>query len=108
MKIKVVNSENPLEHWSDIEDLNNKVVLDLGCGWIDHGHASTPEYFISRGASKVIGVDISDNEIQKLKEIYPEHTFILRMIDSANDFTDLISTYKPDFIKMDIEGAEVY
>jgi hypothetical protein len=108
MKTKVVHSENPLEHWSDIEDLDNKIVLDLGCGWIDHGHASTPDYFISRGASKVIGVDVSNNEIEKLKELYPEHIFILRMIDSADDFADLISTYKPDVIKMDVEGAEIY
>jgi hypothetical protein len=108
MKKKVVRSENPLEHWSDIEDLNQKVVLDLGCGWIDHGHLSTPAYFISRGAKKIIGVDISDVEIKKLKELYPEHTFILKMVNSANDFVDLINTYKPDFIKMDIEGAEVY
>lgn len=108
MKTKVVHSENPLEHWSDINDLDNKVVLDLGCGWIDHGHASTPNYFISRGASKIIGVDISGSEIEKLKELYPEHIFILKMVDSANDFADLISTYKPDFIKMDIEGAEIH
>ena len=108
METKVVYSENPLEHWSDIKNLDDKIVLDLGCGWIDHGHASTPEYFISRGASKVIGVDISDGEIEKLKEIYPEHIFILRMINSANDFIDLINMYKPDFIKMDIEGAEIY
>jgi predicted RNA methylase len=106
--IKVVTSENPIEHWSDIEDLKDKIVLDLGCGWIDHGHMSTPEYFISRGASKVIGIDITYSEIEKLKDLYPSHLFVCKTISSEIDFIDLISTYKPNVIKMDVEGAEIF
>ena len=108
MKTKIVNSENPLEHWSDIENLTDKVVLDLGCGWIDHGHASTPAYFISRGATKIIGVDCTQPEISKLQELYPSHIFICKMINSTSDLSDLINEYKPSLIKMDIEGAEIY
>lgn len=108
MNNKVVHSENPLEHWSDIENLEGKIVLDLGCGWINQGHASTPEYFISRGASKIVGVDISCGEINKLNEIYPTHTFICKGVNNAEDLSTLISEYRPQVIKMDIEGAEVH
>lgn len=108
MKTKIVNSENPLEHWSDIEDLRDRVVLDLGCGWIDHGHASTPEYFLSRGAKKIIGIDSTQSEINKLNEIYPYHIFICKTINSTEDLQEVITKYQPDFIKMDIEGAEIY
>lgn len=108
MKSKVVNSENPLEHWSDIQNVDGKVILDLGCGWINQGHSSTPEYFILRGASKIIGVDINQQEIEVLKTLYPEHIFIIQMINSSDDFDKLFNTYKPDVVKMDIEGAEVH
>lgn len=108
VKNKIVHSENPLEHWSDIENLEGKIVLDLGCGWINSGHASTPEYFISRGASKIVGVDISCDEIQKLSELYPSHTFICKSINSAEDFSSLIKEHHPQVIKMDVEGAEIH
>jgi len=107
VKTKIVHSENPLEHWSDITDLKNKCVLDLGCGWINQGFQSTPEYFLSRGASKIIGVDETCTEINSLTEIYPSHTFLCGKIDTADDLSNLIKTYKPEFIKMDIEGFEV-
>lgn len=103
---KVVHSENPLEHWSDITNLENKIVLDLGCGWLFQPFQSTPEYFLSRGASKIIGVDASCGEIQQLIQKYPDHVFICKPIKSAQDLIELLSTYKPSVIKMDIEGYE--
>jgi hypothetical protein len=108
MKTKIVNSENPLEHWSDIEEIKDKIILDLGCGWIDNGHMSTPEYFISRGASRVIGIDITCSEIERLTNLYPSHLFICKGISSDIDFSDLLNTHKPHLIKMDIEGAEIF
>jgi 2-polyprenyl-3-methyl-5-hydroxy-6-metoxy-1,4-benzoquinol methylase len=108
MKTKIVNSENPLEHWSDIEELKDKIILDLGCGWIDNGYMSTPEYFISRGASRVIGIDITCSEIERLTNLYPSHLFICKDISSDIDFSDLLNTHKPHLIKMDIEGAEIF
>jgi len=104
---KIVHSENPLEHWSDITNLTNKCVLDLGCGWIDVPYQSTTEYFLSRGASNIIGVDETCQEIEKLKQKYPSHTFLCQRISTASDLVFLIRTYKPNFIKMDIEGFEV-
>lgn len=104
--MKAIHSENPEEHWSDISDVDGKVVMDLGCGWLFQSFMSTPEYFISRGASKVIGVDVSCGEIEKLRELYPNHTFICTAIESSEDLMDLIKNYKPQVIKMDIEGYE--
>lgn len=106
MKRKVVNSENPIEHWSDIENVEGKIVMDLGCGWLFQEHESTPEYFINRGATHLIGVEASCGEIDKLKTLYPEQTFICKTITSADDLVELFTTYSPQVIKMDIEGYE--
>jgi hypothetical protein len=106
MKNKIIYSENPYEHWSDITDVSGKIVLDLGCGWINQGHESTTEYFIKRGAAKIIGVDINESEIQKLQAIYPNHVFICKAIETKTDLFDLIAQYKPEVVKMDIEGFE--
>lgn len=102
---KVVHSEDPLEHWSDITNLQDKVVLDLGCGWLFQPFQSTPEYFLSRGASKIIGVDASCGEIQQLNEKYPHHQFICKTITKVEDLLELLS-HQPQVIKMDIEGYE--
>jgi predicted RNA methylase len=106
MTTKVVGSENPLEHWNDIQDIENKVVLDLGCGWLFQPFQSTPEYFMSRGAKKIIGVDASCGEIEKLKQTYPDHSFVCKTILEFDDLVSLITEYKPQVIKMDIEGYE--
>jgi hypothetical protein len=106
MTTKVVHSENPLEHWNDITDLNGKVVLDLGCGWLFQPFQSTPEYFISRGAHLVIGIDVSCGEVEKLKENYPDHVFHCRAIEQVLHLSSLIELYNPQVIKMDIEGYE--
>ena len=105
---KVVHSENPLEHWSDLKEIQNKVVLDLGCGWLFQPHESTPEYIINRGASKVIGVDVACGEIEQLKEKYPEHVFICKAITSVESLLELLLEYRPEVIKMDIEGHEAH
>lgn len=107
MKTKVVNSEDPKEHWNDITNIENATILDLGCGWLFQPFESTPEFFINNKASKVIGVDCAGGEIAKLNETYPDHVFICKEINEANDLIDLINLYQPDIIKMDIEGYEI-
>ena len=106
MKTKVVNSENPIEHWSDITNIDNKIVMDLGCGWLFQPFQSTPEYFISRGAKLLIGVEADGGEVQKLQTLYPNHTFICKTILSETHLIELFWTYRPQVIKMDIEGYE--
>jgi hypothetical protein len=103
---KVVNSENPIEHWNDIQSVEDKVVMDFGCGWLFQQHESTPEYFINRGAKHLIGIEAACGEVEKLKELYPTHTFICKTIVSKDDIVELLKEYKPDTIKMDIEGYE--
>ena len=106
MTTKVVESENPIHHWSDVQNVEGKKVLDLGCGWLFQPFESTPEYFIKRGASKIIGVDSMCREITQLKETYPEHEFICKSILELDDLVSLITEHRPEVIKMDIEGYE--
>lgn len=49
---------------SMISNLKGKSVLDLGCG---DGHFS--KYCVENGAEKVIGVDISNNMIERANKI---------------------------------------
>lgn len=106
MTTKTIESENPIEHWGDIEKIKGRVVLDLGCGWLSQSFESTPQYFINRGAKTLIGVDASCEEIEKLKITFPEHIFICKTILNVKDLAILIEEYKPQLIKMDIEGQE--
>ena len=94
MTTKVVESENPLEHWNDIKSVEGKVVLDLGCGWLFQPFESTPQYFINRGAKKIIGVDAACGEIEKLNETFPDHTFVCKTILEFNDLVNLLDLDK--------------
>lgn len=51
-----------------LPDLNNKTVLDLGCGYGDHCIE-----FIKRGSRKVVGIDISEKmlEVAKIENNHP-------------------------------------
>lgn len=102
---KTIYSEYPSDHWGDVSDLTNKIVLDLGCGW--QHIPTTIEYFIGKRASKIIGVDINCNEIEEYKKRYPDHIFICSKIDSGEDIIKLLVEYQPQMVKIDIEGFEV-
>jgi hypothetical protein len=106
MNTKIVNSEDPKEHWNDIKKVDGMIVMDLGCGWLFQPHESTPEYFINRGAKLVVGIDAAGGEIQQLTEKYPDHIFICKDISTKNDLCELFDEYMPDVVKMDIEGYE--
>lgn len=108
MTKKIVESENPLDHWSDIKSVEGKVVLDLGCGWLSNLFESTPQYFINRGAKKIIGVDASCVDIDKLNQAFPDHNFVCKTISNFDDLVGLITDNKPQVIKMDIEGQEYH
>lgn len=94
-----ITSEEPEIHWPFLK-VKDKVVLDLGCG-IFYSQIATPDWFVNEGAKKVIGVDLGDNN--------PEHfIYHKKAISSKFHLLELIEEYKPDVIKCDIEGAEVY
>lgn len=109
-----LDNENSEEHWKFV-NVNNKVVLDLGCGrWnkvekVEDFWLTTPEHFISKGASKVIGVDIDPIEIEWFKNKFNDdsrYIFLLHPINNSDDLKILYNNYKPQCVKFDIETAE--
>jgi SAM-dependent methyltransferase len=95
-----INSEEPKEHWSFL-DIPGKIVLDLGCGKF-YSSLSTAQWFLDEGAAKVIGVDISKEEIDD-----PKYVGYGKPITSKEDLEYFLH-YMPEIIKCDIEGAEKY
>lgn len=105
----IITSENPKEHWGFLH-VQDKVVLDLGCG-INSEHTPTPCHFIiERGASKVIGVDSDPQSYQWYKMNYNVQNFIcyMDMVDRYEKMEYYFDYFKPQVVKMDIEGAEIY
>ena len=94
-----IGSEEPIDHWGFL-DVKDKVILDLGCSPF-HSSISTPQYFIEKGASKVIGIDLGYMQWTNDKLI-----MIPMTIQNTKQIQDLLAIYKPDIIKADIEGAE--
>jgi|GEM_PF-1448210 SAM-dependent methyltransferase len=109
----LIKSENSSDHWNQL-DVSDKVVLDLGCGFwdVDDIQESSPIYFKKKGAKKIIGVDLNENDIKVLKDYFPEHfkgdgsEFLVKKITKTNDLLELITKYNIESIKCDIEGFE--
>lgn len=104
-----VESEHPDHHWCFLP-VKDQVVLDLGCGFhlIQPGWENTPEYFVNRGAKKVIGIDPQENDIKILTEKLPDQIFIKDYIDSPEKVEHYINSYGVTALKMDIEKREVH
>jgi SAM-dependent methyltransferase len=99
--MKNINTEEPDIHWGFL-DIKDKTILDLGCGrW--YSSISTAEWFLNKGAKKVIGVDLSALSIEDER-----FTMKVEGISSTEQLQSLINQYLPDVIKCDIEGAELY
>jgi hypothetical protein len=110
---ELIDSENSSVHWKHL-DVTEKIVLDLGCGLWDvyDIKESSPVYFKSKGAKRIIGVDLSENDISTLKDYFHEHfegdgsEFLVKKITSTKDLLELITKYQIESIKCDIEGFE--
>lgn len=99
--MKGITGEYPSKHWYFL-DIKDKTVMDLGCGkWMSD--ISTAEWFLNEGAKQVIGIDLSDMNINDGRFIME-----IQRIQSAEQLYELIDKYKPEIIKCDIEGAESY
>jgi hypothetical protein len=105
-----IDSENSEHHWAHMET-TNKILIDLGCG--RHGtdilNQSSSIYLGEKGATRVIGVDASQSEINYFNENNPnpeKYLFLCRFIDSPEIIKSLISEYSATAIKCDIEGHE--
>ena len=118
-----IHTENPKIHWEFV-NVDQKRVLDLGCGrhQLEDEHRSldnalewlqTPEYFLEMGADFVIGIDERPEEIEYFKSLFrgtdkeSNVFFEQKQIRRPEDVKDLITRFKPDCIKCDIEGKEV-
>jgi len=103
-----ITSESPDVHWGFL-NVEGKLVLDLGAG-INSEFMPTPWYFLQeRKAKKVIGVDGDKQSYDWFKQNYVVKNFIpyMDMVDRIEKFEHYFGYYKPDVVKMDIEGSEV-
>ena len=84
----------------------NKVVLDVGA---DIG--STAFFFLEKGAELVVAVEGSAKCFRRLKvnaKVSPKVVPVQCFIDNPAQIEDLILRWKPDIVKMDIEGSEIH
>jgi hypothetical protein len=93
-------SEEPIEHWYFLTP-KDKIILDLGCNKF-YSSISTAQWFIEEGASTLIGVDLSLCDFQHEKFI--NHVDVINSSDKIKKYLE----YKPQIIKCDIEGSEIY
>lgn len=107
MIIKTIEDESPVDHWGML-NVRNKIVLDLGCGRMWDIRPTTPEFFLNQGASKVIGVEMWDNERIWYKENVQDDrlTVFTDKVTTPEALRSLIQTHNPEVIKCDIEGDE--
>jgi len=111
MNTHSILSENSEHHWPYL-NAEGHVLLDLGCGRHDTSelYQSSVIYLGEKGATKVIGVDARDGEINYFNAVNPnpeKYTFLHKYINSPEDIRELIRTYHPTVIKCDIEEYEV-
>jgi len=91
------------EHWGYV-DYVGKTVLDLGA---DKG--STIMYFLRNGAKRVIAVEGNPELFAELEKMFvgnPHVIYYPIRISCGEDIEKLLQGYKPDIVKVDIEGAE--
>lgn len=105
-----IKSENSSDHWVHF-NVQNKNVLDLGCGrWdVTDINEMTPFYFYKQGAAKVIGIDANEDEIKFLNENTlnkDQINFIHSSIGSEEQIKSLIRDHDIGALKSDIESNE--
>lgn len=91
--------ENYDEHWN-FTSFNNRTVLDIGA---DVG--STVEYFLNKGAVRVIAVEGDKNLARKLCRNYRKSRNVICIncfITTGLDIAVLIAKYQPDIVKIDV------
>lgn len=109
-----IKSERPSEHWWMV-NCKGKSILDLGCAYNDvdeektrENKLGTPHYFIGQESSAYLGVDSHKPDIEQLKTEFPQVRFLCESIDSSEKIRGYIIDSKPQIIKCDIEGAEIF
>lgn len=105
VRIKPIYNENYEGQWGKI-DYTGKAVLDIGG---DYG--STADYFLRKGAKKVIAVDRSRDYISRLREFIKENKeerieALHIDVNSEVIWKNMIEQFRPDVVKSDCEGCE--
>ena len=96
-------TEDYNQHWG-YASFQDKVILDLGADW-----GSTVAFFLKRGAKRVIAVEGIKQRANDLFRNYANHPQVHclhMMVKTPHHFQHLITKYKPDLVKCDIEGDE--
>jgi DNA-directed RNA polymerase beta subunit len=91
------------KHWN-YTSFVGKTVLDLGA---DYG--STADYFLVNGAERVVAVEGDKELARKLHGNFGKDKRVVpveKWIGSGKDVNMLIEKYRPDIVKVDIEGQE--
>lgn len=103
-----IHSEHPSDHWRFLP-ITDQVVLDLGCG-INSEHTPTPVYWIESKAKLVVGVDPSPQSYEWFKKNFNIKNFVNVMdyVDRIEKFELFLGYYRPDVVKIDIEGGELF
>lgn len=104
-----IESEEPPIHWPNI-NVKQKNVLDLGCGrWGETNlNNTTPYYFLNQGASHLLGIDSSVDEVKYFKSLKWQNTsFFAENIKGSNLIKTIIKQNNINVIKSDIEGREL-
>lgn len=105
----IIYDENPETHWGFLP-VEDKVVLDLGCGINNQEFIPTPMFWIQNKAKFVVGVDSSQSSYDWYKQNFSIKNFINVMdwVDRLEKFELYLGYYKPDVVKIDVEGSEIY
>ena len=99
-----VGLEDYSTHWP--VDVTAQTVLDLGA---DYG--STAKFFLEQGARQIIAVEGDPALFSRLKQLAaqdPRITAISLFIQNPKQLEELLTSFYPEVVKMDIEGAEAY
>lgn len=105
--MEIIGSEDPRHHWKDIT-CTGMTVLDLGAGNFggqhDQDYATTSDYWLQHGATKVYAVDANAADLAVLTD--PRIECYCECVVSAEMIADYYSRWQPDMVKCDIEGSE--
>ncbi len=103
-----IHSEHPQDHWRFLP-IEGQTILDLGCG-INSEHTPTPVHWIQNKAKFVAGVDPSAQSYEWFKTNFNLKNFVMHQdyVDRIEKFELYLGFYKPNVLKIDIEGGELY
>jgi len=103
-KINPIYNEDYESQWGKL-DYKGKIVLDIG-----GSNGDTCSYFLSKGASVCICVDINQGYIDSCRKSVNELGIAIVPIqmdmNSPDRWETLINLINPDVIKSDVEGIE--